>query len=115
MGNDSAALATGSNDKILRIFDLEQPSEPIIKFEGHTGGIKQVMYTPDNKQLISCSDDKTVRVWDTATGGEIGSFVTTDQIGGMEMSRDGEILTVAAGQQGHLPRRHQVRQAQGGQ
>ena len=25
-----------------RIFDLEQPSEPIIKFEGHTGGIKQV-------------------------------------------------------------------------
>ena len=26
----------------FRIFDLEQPSEPIIKFEGHTGGIKQV-------------------------------------------------------------------------
>lgn len=57
----------------------------------------QVMYTPDNKQLVSCSDDKTVRVWDTATGGEIRSFVTTDQIGGMEMSKDGEILTVAAG------------------
>ena len=31
-----------SNDKMLRIFDLEQPSEPIIKFEGHTSGIKQV-------------------------------------------------------------------------
>ena len=31
-----------SNDKILRIFDLEQPSEPIVKFEGHTAGIKQV-------------------------------------------------------------------------
>ena len=49
----------------FRIFDLEQPSEPIIKFEGHTGGIKQVMYSPDNKQLLSCSDDKTVRLWDT--------------------------------------------------
>ena len=82
---------------VVRIFDLEQPSEPIIKFEGHTGGIKQVMYTPDNKQLVSCSDDKTVRVWDTATGGEIKSFVTTDQIGGMEMTKDGEILTLAAG------------------
>merc|ERR1712228_829254 len=69
--NDSAALATASNDKVLRIFDLEQPSEPIVKFGGHTSGIKQVMYTPDNKQLLSCSDDKTVRMWDTATGGEI--------------------------------------------
>merc|ERR1712066_718531 len=95
--NDSAALATGSNDKILRIFDLEQPSEPIIKFEGHTGGIKQVMYTPDNKALVSCSDDKTVRVWDTATGNEIRSFNTSEQIGGMEMTKDGEILTLAAG------------------
>ena len=97
----------------FRIFDLEQPSEPIIKFEGHTGGIKQVcqvsrlspfcnfyvwvMYTPDNKALVSCSDDKTVRVWDTATGSEIRSFTTSEQIGGMEMTRDGEILTLAAG------------------
>lgn len=95
--NDSAALATASNDKILRIFDLEQPSEPIVKFEGHTSGIKQVMYTPDNKQLVSCSDDKTIRMWDTATGGEVRSFSVTEQIGGCELSKDGEILTVATG------------------
>ena len=55
------------------------------------------MYTPDNKALVSCSDDKTVRVWDTATGSEIRKFTTSDQIGGMEMTRDGEILTLAAG------------------
>ena len=93
---------------IVRIFDLEQPSgaEPIIKFEGRTGGIKQVMYTPDNKQLASCSDDKTVRVWETVTGGEIKSFVTTDQIGGKdEMTKDREILTLTAG---HLPGCQQV-------
>ena len=70
VSNDRAALATVSNDKVLRIFDLEQPSETIVKFEGHTSGLKQVMYTPDNKQLLSYSDDKTVRMWDTATGGE---------------------------------------------
>ena len=55
------------------------------------------MYTPDNKALVSCSDDKTVRVWDTATGNEIRSFNTSEQIGGMEMTKDGEILTLAAG------------------
>ena len=36
----------------------------------------QVMYTPDNKQLLSCSDDKTVRMWDTATGGEVTTGYT---------------------------------------
>ena len=95
--NDSAALATGSNDKVLRIFDLEQPSEPIIKFEGHTGGIKQVMYSPDNKQLLSCSDDKTVRLWDTTNGAEIKSFTTSEPIGGLELSKEGDIITLAAG------------------
>merc|ERR1712048_877114 len=80
-----------------RIFDLEQPSEPIIKFEGHTGGIKQVMYSPDNKQLLSCSDDKTVRVWDTANGAEIKSFTTSEPIGGLELSEEGDIITLAAG------------------
>ena len=69
--SDSAAIATASNDKVLRIFDLEQPSEPIVKFEGHMSGIKQVMYTENNKLLLSASDDKTVRMWDTATGAEV--------------------------------------------
>ena len=95
--SDSAALATASNDKVLRIFDLEQPAEPIVKFEGHTSGIKQVMYTPDNRQLLSCSDDKTVRVWDTATGGEVRRVDMDAPIGGIELSTGGELLTVAAG------------------
>jgi len=50
-----------------------------------------------NGEIVSCSDDKTIRVWDCSTGGEIRSFATSDQIGGMEMSKDGDILTVAAG------------------
>ena len=95
--SDSAALATASNDKVLRIFDLEQPAEPIVKFEGHTSGIKQVMYTPDNRQLLSCSDDKTVRVWDTATGGEVRRVDMEGPIGGIELSASGDLLTVAAG------------------
>jgi len=94
---DSAAIVTGSNDKVLRIFDLEQHMEPVVKFEGHTSGIKQVIYTEDNRLLISASDDKTVRVWDTATGGEIKRVDFPEQVGGIELSRTGDILTVATG------------------
>lgn len=95
--SDGAALATGSNDKILRIFDLEQPSEPIVKFEGHTSGIKQVSYTPDNQRLVSCSDDKTLRLWDTNTGNSILKKEFTDSIGGLEISQDGSLITLGVG------------------
>ena len=50
--------------KLVLICDYE-PGDDV------AGGIKQVMYTPDNKQLVSCSDDKTVRLWDTSNGSEI--------------------------------------------
>jgi serine-threonine kinase receptor-associated protein len=95
--SDGAALATGSNDKILRIYDLEQPSEPIVKFEGHTAGIKQVSYTPDNSRLLSCSDDKTLRMWDTSTGNLIVKKEFPDPLGGLEISKDGSVITVAVG------------------
>eukprot|EP00088_Acartia_fossae_P010306 TRINITY_DN15129_c0_g1_i1.p1 TRINITY_DN15129_c0_g1~~TRINITY_DN15129_c0_g1_i1.p1 ORF type:complete len:329 (-),score=45.09 TRINITY_DN15129_c0_g1_i1:185-1171(-) len=95
--SDGAALATGSNDKVLRIYDLEQPSEPIVKFQGHTAGIKQVSYTPDNTKLLSCSDDKTVRMWDSNTGNLIKKKDFNENIGGLEISADGETITVAVG------------------
>jgi len=55
------------------------------------------MYTPDNKQLLSCSDDKTVRMWDTATGGEVKRIDFDTPIGGVELAKEGDVLTVATG------------------
>jgi len=94
---DSQSLATASNDKILRIFDLEKPEESKINFEGHTSGIKQVMYNTDERKLISCADDKTLRFWDVNSGQEIRKLELTAPVGGMELSKDQDILTVAHG------------------
>ena len=35
-----------------------------------------VGFDPTGKKLVSCSDDKTVRVWDVTTGEPIGSPLT---------------------------------------
>jgi len=101
--SDSEYLATGSNDKKLRIFDLEKATEvgaeAKVTFEGHTSGLKQVLFSgASNETLISAGDDKTLRLWDARSGSEVAKTEFGSNIGGIELSKDGETITVAHGQ-----------------
>lgn len=46
------------------------PSDPILTLDpgGHMAKIQDVIFTNDRWYLVSASNDKTVRVWDTSTG-----------------------------------------------
>ncbi len=105
-------LATGSNDKKLRIFDLNALSssastgdeenatkvDPVVTFEGHESNIKQVLFgNEEATDLLSCADDKTLRFWDVRTGKETSRIALPGAVGGMELSRDWQTLTVAQG------------------
>jgi len=43
------------------------------KLEGHTKGVTRLTLIPDN-QLVSCSLDNTIRVWDLNRGIEINKL-----------------------------------------
>lgn len=40
----------------------------VVEADGHTEGVMRVLFTPDGKQLITVAMDKTIRIWDVATG-----------------------------------------------
>lgn len=42
--------------------------EPFLILRGHVGTVRSVSFSPDGKTIASGSDDKTVKIWDAATG-----------------------------------------------
>lgn len=50
--------------------------EIIREFAGHDGVVSSVNFSPNGKLLFSnCGSDRTIRIWDVATGKEIGRVV----------------------------------------
>ena len=44
---------------------------------GHSNSVNSVAYSPDGKHIVSGSGDRTVRIWDAATGKEVSHCVLT--------------------------------------
>ena len=59
---------------------------------GHTDAVFSVAFSPDGKRIVSGSGDKTVRVWDAATGQPIGAPLTghTGAVSSVAFSPDGK-------------------------
>jgi WD40 repeat protein len=71
---DGKHFATGhQHDAVARLGDVATGAE-VRQFRGHSGGIFAVTFSPDGKQLVTGSADKTIRLWDVQTGKELRRF-----------------------------------------
>lgn len=94
---DSSKLLTASNEKLLRLYDLNAPDKEPAVFSGHEDNIKQARFLPDGKSIISCSDDKTLRIWDRASNTEVRKIPLSSNNTSMDLVWDGSILVVTHG------------------
>ncbi|EKX31278.1 hypothetical protein GUITHDRAFT_52979, partial [Guillardia theta CCMP2712] len=56
-------IVSGSDDKTLRVWDLESMEEKA-RLEGHSRWVTSVAMSKDGKTAVSGSWDETLRVWD---------------------------------------------------
>ena len=70
---DGTRLASGSTDKTVRLWDINN-RDKWITLQKHTNWINVLAFSPDGKMLASGSVDKTVQLWDTSTGELLATF-----------------------------------------
>lgn len=81
----SVVALTRQNDNAVYLWDWQSPAAPapgaklLRRLEGHTGQPIFTGFTPDGKQLLSCSrdiSDRSISVWDVSRGEEVRQITT---------------------------------------
>jgi WD40 repeat protein/energy-coupling factor transporter ATP-binding protein EcfA2 len=62
-GHNSQTFAYASDDKTIKLWNIENKPFHQQTLKGHTDNINQVIFSPDGKTIASASDDKTIKLW----------------------------------------------------
>uniref|UniRef100_A0A0A9ZE64 Target of rapamycin complex subunit lst8 n=1 Tax=Lygus hesperus TaxID=30085 RepID=A0A0A9ZE64_LYGHE len=87
-------MVAGGNPFIHLYDPVSLHTTPLHTLEGHTTNVTAVGFQKDKKWIFTCSEDKTVKIWDTRAKGYQRNYQTTSPIvSGVLHPNQGEIYT----------------------
>ncbi|KAF8834965.1 WD40 repeat-like protein [Paxillus ammoniavirescens] len=70
---------------------VDLTAKPLITMSGHEGIIHRIAYLPGGERIVTCSLDKTARIWDVETGEQEGTTMEHEGwVEGLAVTRDGK-------------------------
>lgn len=91
-------LLTGSNEKKMKIFDLNCPDkDPQKVLEPLGGNPRTCVWLNNDQNILSGGDEKHIRLWDVRTLSEVSTITFETPLLGMQLSRDKSILSASYG------------------
>ena len=71
----SHLYSNSARDDTIKLWDTAK-GRVIRTFSGHNGFVRSLAFSPDGRQILSGSEDGSLRLWDVNTGKEIASFIS---------------------------------------
>lgn len=91
---DGQTLAAVSEDRLVRLWQVEDTTQPTMILKGHTDSVDAVIFSPDGQTLATAGTDRTIRMWDMSQNGKEKAVLTghEKEITSLAFALEGNVL-----------------------
>lgn len=91
LSRDASTMLTGCDNQTVYLWDVDKGQEPK-RFAGHTNFVYAVAFAPDGRHIASGGTDRTVRVFDLATGNLLKTFECANNVTNVAFTVDSKYV-----------------------